>query len=62
MEKEYLGDGVYAKFNGFYIELTTSDGILDTNTIYLEDTVFLALQAYFQKCYYNQPETSDKGE
>jgi hypothetical protein len=53
-EKQYLGDGVYVSFDGFHIILTTWDGYRDTNTIYLEDTVFIALQKYVEKCY-NQP-------
>jgi len=32
----YLGDGAYAKFNGWAIELTTENGYETTNTIFLE--------------------------
>lgn len=38
--KRYLGDGVYVEFDGFGITLTTSNGIVDTNTIYLEPEVW----------------------
>jgi hypothetical protein len=40
MKKVYLGDGVYASFDGYQICLTTEvgDGIA-TNTIYLEPEI-----------------------
>ena len=41
MDRTYLGDGVYAEFDGFHIVLTTERG-----KIYLEDVVFLALVSY----------------
>lgn len=44
--KEYLGDGVYANFDGFQIVLTTEDGIRATNTICLEPAVMTALSRY----------------
>jgi len=34
--KTYLGDGAYAEFEGYWVTLTTSDGLRDTNTIVLE--------------------------
>lgn len=37
--KIYLGDGVYASFDGYQFCLTTEDGISITNTIYLEPKV-----------------------
>lgn len=49
MPKEYLGDGAYVDYDGFCIILTTSDGIVDTNTIYLEPTVFITLEKYVHK-------------
>lgn len=49
-EKTYLGDGCYAEFDGFAIDLTTSNGLEVTNRIYLEPEVYLALVAFRQKC------------
>jgi hypothetical protein len=37
--KTYLGDAVYAEFDGYQIKLTTSEGAEDTNEIYLEPSV-----------------------
>ena len=53
MNKEYLGDGVYAEIDrdcdrNWYVKLTTSDGLSDTNTIYLEPEVVAALQSYLK--------------
>ncbi len=35
----YLGDGVYADFDGFAVVLTTEDGVSVTNRIVLEPEV-----------------------
>ena len=42
MDKEnkvYLGDAVYAEYDGYQIWLSTSNGIYDTNRIALEPNV-----------------------
>lgn len=48
MDKQYLGDSVYAEFDGNGIILTTENGYpLDpSNKIYLEPEVFRALNEY----------------
>ena len=38
-EKVYLGDGAYIEFDGYAFKLSTSNGIYDTNVIYLEPEV-----------------------
>lgn len=44
MAKTYLGDGVYIEVDEYQmVKLTTSDGIKDTNTIYLEPEVCASL-------------------
>lgn len=43
-EKRYLGDGVYAHFDGYYIWLTTLEG----QQIALEAPVLAALKNYEQ--------------
>ena len=47
-EPEYLGDGVYASFDGYHIWLRTGahEGEHVTNTIALEPGVFVALVRY----------------
>ena len=47
--KEYLGDGVYADFDGYHIKLTASDGVYDTDKIYLDPTVIKKLIEYYEK-------------
>ncbi|TFH47229.1 MAG: hypothetical protein E4H01_08660 [Lysobacterales bacterium] len=52
--KKYMGDAVYADFDGYHIILTTENGIRVTNSIALEPTVFDALtryHAWLQACY-----------
>lgn len=39
----YLGDSVYAKYDGYHIVLTTDNGYGATNTIALEPDVYDAL-------------------
>jgi hypothetical protein len=44
----YLGDGVYAAFEGDQLKLSTSDGVRQINVIYLEPEVVEALQRYLK--------------
>jgi hypothetical protein len=44
--KDYLGDGVYASFDGWHMWLRTSDGLRVTNEIALEPAVYSALVRY----------------
>lgn len=46
MHKQYLGDSVYADFDGYGITLTTENGYGPSNTIYLEPQVLAALDDY----------------
>jgi len=43
MPKTYLGDGVYADFDGYALVLTTEDGVRETNRIVLEPHVYQSL-------------------
>jgi len=47
--KSYLGDAVYADFDGWCVVLTTEDGIRVLNKIYLEPEVLQALNAYVER-------------
>jgi protocatechuate 3,4-dioxygenase beta subunit len=47
--KQYLGDSVYAEFNGFGIVLTTENGEGASNTIVLEPEVIRALDQFVNK-------------
>ncbi len=46
--KQYLGDGVYADYDGYMLILTTEDGENILNTIYLEPEVYVALTRYVE--------------
>lgn len=50
MEKIHLGDGAYVEYRGYTFVLTTSNGIQDTNEIYLEIGAMKALVDYARKC------------
>jgi hypothetical protein len=47
--RTYLGDGVYATYDGYSVVLTTENGIVVTNTIYLERFVFDALLMFARR-------------
>lgn len=49
IKKDYMGDGVYANFDGFGIILTTENGAYATNTIYLEPQVMKALLGFAER-------------
>lgn len=42
----YLGDGLFARFDGYQIELYASNGIYATNTVYLEPSVLQSFVNY----------------
>lgn len=44
--KQYLGDSVYASFDGFMVTLTTENGYGPSNTIHLEPETYQALVQY----------------
>ncbi len=56
MNKTYLGDGVYVEIQEIQesttmLKLTTSNGIEDTNTIFLEPEIVDALKIWMDKYY-----------
>lgn len=46
--KDYLGDGVYAHFDGYQIVLTVEDGIKIHHEICLEPAVIKAFKNYLE--------------
>ena len=52
MDKQYIGDGAYVEHNVHIqgdVLLTTSNGVSDTNSIYLEPEVLAELLQYMAK-------------
>ena len=49
-KKEYLGDGVYAGFDGYQVWIWTSDGEADSQMIALEPEVLLQLIQFNKRC------------
>ena len=47
--KVYLGDAVYAMWDGYAVVLTTEDGVSVTNRIVLDSQVLQALTTYVQR-------------
>lgn len=46
----YLGDGAYAAHDGERVKLYTSDGISETNVVWLEPEVAQALVRFLKHC------------
>lgn len=47
--KEYIGDSVYADFDGYAFVLTTENGMGPSNTIVLEPRIMEALKEYVKR-------------
>lgn len=60
--KEYLGDSVYVDHDGYYLILTTENGIQVSNTIYLEPDVWTNLEFYVEKILNRDRESREAGE
>jgi len=45
---EYLGDGVYAAWDGYVVELRTNSHTDSTNIIFLEPEVLAALNRFYE--------------
>lgn len=45
-DKVYLGDSVYAQYDGYHILLTTENGLGASNEIFIEPNVLKALLNY----------------
>lgn len=52
--KAYIGDSVYAEFDGYHIVLTTNNGYGASNTIAIEPAVYQALKQYAQRIWGKQ--------
>jgi hypothetical protein len=47
--KKYLGDGVYLENDGWHLILTTSNGLSETNRIYLDPRCVENLLEYIKE-------------
>lgn len=50
MIEDYIGDGVYVRFDGYGIELRANDPRHPTDTVYLEPNVYAGLTRFTQRC------------
>lgn len=48
-KKVYLGDGLYANFDGYQVALTAENGICVTNVVYLDPQVARAFEQYLKQ-------------
>ena len=55
-ETQYLGDGVYARFDGFGVWLLANDVVYPSDRIYIEPAVLRALNMMWQR--WTEPEES----
>lgn len=62
MDKVYLGDGCYVSFDGYALELTTSNGIKITNRIFLEPEIWDALNRFVARLKESTEKVESEGE
>lgn len=48
-KRTYLGDGLFASYDGYQITLAASNGIEDTNVVYLEPGAVASFEAYLKE-------------
>lgn len=53
---EYIADGVYAEWEGFQVRLFATDGIKQTNEIFLEPHALAAVVNFVQRMQMKQKE------
>lgn len=58
--EEYLGDGLYARYNGHQIALMANSHISPTDTVYLDPDVFASLQRFVERIAAAENEKLDK--
>jgi hypothetical protein len=49
VKRTYLGDGVYALFDGLSIVLTTENGVSVTNTVVLDPQVLVNFELWLKR-------------
>jgi hypothetical protein len=47
---QYIGDGVYATWDGFHIILSANSLTTPTDVIYLEPDILESLNKFYQRC------------
>jgi len=48
MDMRYLGDGVYATYDGYHVQLTVENGEEVLQEIFLDPSVIIELLRYFE--------------
>ena len=57
--KKYIGDGVYASYDGFHIWLST-ERLTGQHYIALDDTTYASLVAFVDECKQRTKDASDE--
>lgn len=60
--KDYLGDAVYAQWDGYHIVLTTENGVAVLNIIYLDSHVWSALERFVKRLIEEREKANDEGK
>ncbi len=58
----YLGDAVYADYDGYHVVITTSDGTYETNRILLNPQVIQQLIDYYERLKKHEDSPNSKGK
>jgi hypothetical protein len=47
--KKYLGDGLYAEFDGYQVELYASNGVTKTDSVYFDFDVLKSFERFVEQ-------------
>lgn len=56
MDAQYIGDGLYAEFDGYHIVIKANDLHRPTDTVYLDFSTAEALRDYINKTFFEDIE------
>lgn len=53
--KTYLGDGLYVNFDGYQLMVSAENGVVATDTVYMEPNVLVALLRFAGQHFNTEP-------
>ncbi len=60
--KEYLGDGLYASFDGYQVKLMANSATMPTDVVYLDPHTLAAFQRFISRFIAQQSEKNESEE
>ena len=57
--KEYLGDGLYAEFDGYHVKLMANSKTMPTDVVYMDPYTLAAFQKFIERIIAQQSEEEE---